>query len=712
MLKNKYRSHNISYLIYGLFFSLVIGIIIGGFFVSVPTGFAQGSEIIETTDQALEVTPLGKEDPRVIVARIIQIFLGFLGAVALVLIIYAGYLYMTSGGDNTKVEKAKKIIINAVIGLAIIMLSFAIVTFILNQLSKALGIGQGGTQYEYYPPGLGSGSLGRVIQDHFPGNNAVVPRNTVILVTFIEPIWPVSVIKSDTISCFDQDNKNICTGGDCKIGEIRPNENMICRGQLDIQAMKVYRACDSVYAPGVVLPEDYSEANRNTPNICNDWTGDPPTDDLLVGGDDNLEITITPDFKTIVFNPYGLSEDEHLGSALFDTGYLVQLTNNIINLNRNAGVFSNETSRSYTWQFTTDTTLDLTPPFVTGVYPVELDANGQPINPSDNVANNGYPRNTRVRVDFSEPVIPPIYTKFSAGAIAGYENAEILVYYGDTMIEGQLLTGINNYRSVVFKSLSPCGADVPQFNSCGDLLTCLPALETIVGQVNSVPVENLINGNGPTASIFPAGGIVDAALNALDTNGRLGIADGITSGRAGDNFVWRFKTSNEVDLSAPLVVSKTPSIEGEVLVNALVTATFTKSLDPSTTINKNMGIISDSWDGWYTGSLLCPEQIGADGSKFCFTNDKVAQINHSNFSPAKEGEVPLFYPLITSGVQDMMGNCFNPGGEAGSEFNPLDPNPKGYCNGQEMDQGQSCCAIYNGDGAGQMEIVNQETCPY
>ena len=690
-----------------IFLLMIVWLAVFSFNFNIPEVFAQGqASIIETTDQAMEVTPLGNEDPRVIAARIIQVFLGFLGAVALVLFIYAGFIYMTSGGDSKKIEKAKQIMVNAIIGLAIIIMSFAIVSFILSRLTDAFGIGQGG-QYEYRPPGLGSGSLGRVIQDHFPANNMVVSRNTVIMVTFVEPIWPGSMIAPETITCV-KDEATVCSGTECVVGAIQPNDNVICTGRLDLEAMKVYRACDSVYPAGAVLPEDYTEANRNIPNVCNLWTGNSPEEvDLLVGDDADTEVTITPDFKTIVFNPYGVSPDDHLGSALNDTGYLVQLTNEIINLNRNQGIFTSETNKSYTWMFTTDTTLDLTPPFVTGVYPVELDVNGQPLPISNDVDNNGYPRNSRIRVDFSEPIIPPAYINFSSNNITDNPNAEILISVGETVIEGQIIAGINGYRSVVFKPLGTCGSDVPRFNSCGELLTCLPALAEITGLVKSVPVELLVNNVGPTASLFPGGGIVDAALNALDTDGNLGRGNGQTQGVA-DNFSWLFKTSNEVDLSSPLVVSKTPGIEDEIALNALVSVTFTKSLDPSTTINKNMMIISDVWDGWYTGNLLCPEQTAADGSKFCFTNDKVAQIKHGSFTPAQAGEVPLFYPLINSGVQDMMGNCFNPGGEKGADFDTNDQNPIAYCNGEVLNRGQSCCAVYDGE----MEIVDAEQCPY
>ncbi|MFA6422589.1 MAG: LamG-like jellyroll fold domain-containing protein [Candidatus Buchananbacteria bacterium] len=69
-----------------------------------------------------------------IIGRIVQVILATLGIVAILLIIYAGFKYMSAEGDPAKVEKAKKIIISAVIGLIIIFSAFAIVTFIFSRL--------------------------------------------------------------------------------------------------------------------------------------------------------------------------------------------------------------------------------------------------------------------------------------------------------------------------------------------------------------------------------------------------------------------------------------------------------------------------------------------------------------------------------------------------------------------------------------------------
>ena len=54
-----------------------------------------------------EATGLGEADVRLTTARIISAALGLLGTVALVLILYAGFMWMTAGGDDEKAGSAK-----------------------------------------------------------------------------------------------------------------------------------------------------------------------------------------------------------------------------------------------------------------------------------------------------------------------------------------------------------------------------------------------------------------------------------------------------------------------------------------------------------------------------------------------------------------------------------------------------------------------------
>ena len=141
------------------------------------------------------------QDIRVTIAKIIRIVIGFLGIVAVGLIMYAGWIWMTSEGSEEKIEQAKKILTNAVIGLIIILSAFAIVSFIVNSLTGAIS----GSQPAGSSSGVSSGGLAAlgsgVINSHYPERNQTgVPRNTKIIITFKEAMDPATLISGQSIN--------------------------------------------------------------------------------------------------------------------------------------------------------------------------------------------------------------------------------------------------------------------------------------------------------------------------------------------------------------------------------------------------------------------------------------------------------------------------------------------------------------------------------
>jgi len=82
-------------------------------------------------------TGLGDRDPRDIVARIVRIILGFLGIVAVIIILLGGFKWMTAGGNEDKVSEARKLIVSGIIGLVIILAAFGIAQFVINSLMNA-----------------------------------------------------------------------------------------------------------------------------------------------------------------------------------------------------------------------------------------------------------------------------------------------------------------------------------------------------------------------------------------------------------------------------------------------------------------------------------------------------------------------------------------------------------------------------------------------
>lgn len=102
-----------------------------------PDSPAQG---IDLGLQHVTGTGLPSRDVRLVVGDIISTALGFLGVIMLGIVIYSGFLWMTSGGDEGKAESAKKWLSGAVIGLIIILCSYAISAFIISRLVTATAV--------------------------------------------------------------------------------------------------------------------------------------------------------------------------------------------------------------------------------------------------------------------------------------------------------------------------------------------------------------------------------------------------------------------------------------------------------------------------------------------------------------------------------------------------------------------------------------------
>lgn len=69
-----------------------------------------------------------------IIGALIGVFLSLLGIIFLILIMYGGFLWMTSGGKEEKVLMAKKTIERSIIGMVIIISSYAITQWVFSAL--------------------------------------------------------------------------------------------------------------------------------------------------------------------------------------------------------------------------------------------------------------------------------------------------------------------------------------------------------------------------------------------------------------------------------------------------------------------------------------------------------------------------------------------------------------------------------------------------
>jgi hypothetical protein len=71
----------------------------------------------------------------------IRLMLMFAGAIAVVFVIIGGYFYITAGGNAETSEKGKSVLLNAIIGIVIIVLAYVIINVIVNTLTSNSGYG-------------------------------------------------------------------------------------------------------------------------------------------------------------------------------------------------------------------------------------------------------------------------------------------------------------------------------------------------------------------------------------------------------------------------------------------------------------------------------------------------------------------------------------------------------------------------------------------
>jgi dolichyl-phosphate-mannose--protein O-mannosyl transferase len=77
---------------------------------------------------------LGDVSLGVVISMVIRAALTLLGIIFLVIIVFAGYRWMTASGNEEAIQKAQSSIKRAIIGLVIVMLAYAITAFVFNQL--------------------------------------------------------------------------------------------------------------------------------------------------------------------------------------------------------------------------------------------------------------------------------------------------------------------------------------------------------------------------------------------------------------------------------------------------------------------------------------------------------------------------------------------------------------------------------------------------
>lgn len=94
------------------------------------------ADLIYSSDRPSSIP--AQTDFRIVILRIINYVLTFVGLIAVGFLIYAGFLYLFAGANPDGTKKAKEIIFNSIIGIIIILLSWVIVNTVITQLSDTI----------------------------------------------------------------------------------------------------------------------------------------------------------------------------------------------------------------------------------------------------------------------------------------------------------------------------------------------------------------------------------------------------------------------------------------------------------------------------------------------------------------------------------------------------------------------------------------------
>ncbi len=107
---------------------------VGGFCICGTSGVCEMG--VTPTGPVEFNSPIGQISPSRFIGNAIKTVLGIIGAVALAIFVYGGFVWMTSGGSPEKIKNAQTTIVWAVLGMIVIFVSYAAVDFVL----RALGV--------------------------------------------------------------------------------------------------------------------------------------------------------------------------------------------------------------------------------------------------------------------------------------------------------------------------------------------------------------------------------------------------------------------------------------------------------------------------------------------------------------------------------------------------------------------------------------------
>jgi hypothetical protein len=118
----------------------ILPFVLVGFVLLAQTCFAVdiGSQLSKAGQGAYGADMSGTTSLPAMIGAIVKVVLGMLGIILVIIIIYAGYLYMTAGGDTKQLTKAKDFLKNAIIGIIIVVGAYAITDFVVTKMAGVI----------------------------------------------------------------------------------------------------------------------------------------------------------------------------------------------------------------------------------------------------------------------------------------------------------------------------------------------------------------------------------------------------------------------------------------------------------------------------------------------------------------------------------------------------------------------------------------------
>ena len=121
--------------------TLMVAVMVFGVSIIYQTGNTEiaGAVNSEITS-GMNATSAGTSTPtdaNVVIKNVTNIMFFIIGAVSVIMLIYGGIRYTTSGGNANSVTAAKNTIMYSIIGLVVAILAFAVVQFVVNQVMES-----------------------------------------------------------------------------------------------------------------------------------------------------------------------------------------------------------------------------------------------------------------------------------------------------------------------------------------------------------------------------------------------------------------------------------------------------------------------------------------------------------------------------------------------------------------------------------------------